>query len=371
MVPAQPVLQPLFSSMMLRFLFRTCGVVVALASGLCASEPVLKPKVVVVAIFEIGADTGDKPGELQFWVEREHLDRTIPLPAAYHDVRANTDGSVIAIAAGTGNTNTTASIMALGLDPRFDFSKTYWLVAGIAGIDPADATIGSAAWADYVVEGDLAHEIDAREIPSDWETGYLPLGKSRPYELPRLSSEYTPGQWFQLNPSLVQWAYALTKDTPLDDTEGLQHLRAAYTGFPNALRPPFVLVGANIASSTYWHGRLLNQWANKWTAYFTEGKANYVTCAMEDSGVLRALQNLTKAKKADVSRALVLRAASNFDEQPPGGSAAASLAGEKIGGYSAYLPSLEAAHRVGSRVVHAIVDQWSTFETHLPSPTAP
>src|SRR5260370_36300861 len=27
-------------------------------------------KVVVLAMFEIGADTGDKPGEYQFWVER-------------------------------------------------------------------------------------------------------------------------------------------------------------------------------------------------------------------------------------------------------------------------------------------------------------
>ena len=25
--------------------------------------------------------------------------------------------------------------MALGLDPRFDLSKAYWVVAGIAGID--------------------------------------------------------------------------------------------------------------------------------------------------------------------------------------------------------------------------------------------
>ena len=35
--------------------------------------------------------------------------------------------------------------MALGMDPRFDFSDAYWLVAGIAGIDPEDASIGSAA----------------------------------------------------------------------------------------------------------------------------------------------------------------------------------------------------------------------------------
>ena len=348
--------------------FFQLGLYLAIAtSSLAAADAIIRPKVVIVAIFEVGQDTGDKPGELQYWVEREHLDRIVPLPAAYHDIRANADGSVIAIAAGTGNTNTTASMMALGLDPRFDLTRSYWLIAGIAGVDPKDATIGSAVWADYVVEGDLAHEIDAREIPADWETGYIPLGKKRPYEQP--AADYTPGQMFQLSSGLVQWAFGLTKDIPLGDSEPLQLRRAAYTGFPNAQRPPSVMIGANLASSTYWHGTRLSEWANKWTSYFTQGRANYVTTAMEDTGAMRALFYLSKAGKADTRRALVLRTASNFDQQPPGGSAAENLAGEKVGGYSAYIPSLEAAHRVGSRVVHTLVDGWATYETTPPSVT--
>jgi purine nucleoside permease len=147
----------------------------------------------------------------------------------------------------------------------------------------------------------------------------------------------------------------------------LQMRRAAYRGFPNAQRPPFVLIGANLAGSTYWHGTLMSRWANRWTKYFTHDQANYVTTAMEDSGALRALQNLSRAGKVDARRALVLRAASNFDQQPPGGSAAESLAGEKVGGYSAYLPALEAAHRVGSRVVHALVEGWSNYESTPPT----
>src|SRR5450631_754647 len=99
-----------------------------------ADVATIKPKVVVVAMFERGEDTGDAPGELQFWVEREKLDRVLPLPSAFHDVRANADGSVVAIVTGVGNTRAATTIMALGSDPRFDFSKSYWLVAGIAGI---------------------------------------------------------------------------------------------------------------------------------------------------------------------------------------------------------------------------------------------
>jgi purine nucleoside permease len=159
----------------------------------------------------------------------------------------------------------------------------------------------------------------------------------------------------------------LTKDTPLGDSEPLHLRRAAYTGFPNGQRPPFVLIGANLASSTYWHGIHLNAWANKWTHYFTSDKANYVTTAMEDTGALTALHYLTRAGKADNQRALVLRTGSNFDQQPPGGSAAENLAGEKVGGYSAYIPALEAAHRVGSRVVHALIEGWSNYENTPPS----
>lgn len=346
------------------------GLVCTLASVRGAERP-YAPRVAIIALFEAGADSGDRPGELQFWVEREHLDRVIPLPAAFHDVRMNADGTVIAIAAGVGNTNAAASIMALGLDPRFDFRRTYWLVAGIAGIDPADASIGSAVWADFVVDGDLAHEIDARELPPGWDTGYVPLGKTKPYETPLDVTSPRADQVYELNPALLHWAFALTKDVPLEENEKLAKIRARYTAWPNAQRPAFVLIGSNLAASTYWHGEILNRWANEWTRYYTQGRGNFVTTAMEDSGVLRALENLTRAGKADRNRALVLRTASNFDLPPPGKSAAASLAGDTIDGYSAYLPSLEAAHRVGSRVVHALVDGWKEFEKTPPSAPAP
>jgi purine nucleoside permease len=352
-----------------RRLFGLVLLIFSVAAGASAEEPI-KPKVVIVTMFEPGNDTGDAPGELQYWVEREHLDRVISLPAAYHPVRANADGSVIAILTGVGNTNAAASITALGLDPRFDLRQSYWLVAGIAGIDPADASLASAAWADYVVDGDLAHEFDAREMPAGWPTGRFPLDKNHPYEKPRSLAAFANGNVFQLNSGLTQWAYELTRDTALLDNEVMRRRRGKYTASPNAQRPPFVLIGANLAGSTYWSGKLLNEWANEWVSYYTDGKANYVTTAMEDSGTLRALTNLDRAGKVEVRRAMVLRTASDFDMQWPGGSAFEGFHGDQDGQYPAYVPSLEAAYRVGSRVVHAIVDDWKKYETTLPAPAA-
>ncbi|MEY2881740.1 MAG: hypothetical protein RLZZ15_4120 [Verrucomicrobiota bacterium] len=342
-----------------------CAGVFALApaAGASAAE-VMRPKVVVVAMFEPGRDTGDTPGELQLWVEREKLDRVIPLPAAFHDVRANADGSVIAVVTGIGNTRAAASIMALGSDARFDFSRSYWLVAGIAGIDPADGTLGCAAWAEWIVNGDLGHEIDAREAPAEWATGYVPLRRSKPYELPRDTDDSS--QVFRLDPGLVNWAFALTKDVKLPDTPGMAERRKRFSEHPNARRAPFVLKGDTLSSETFWHGKRLNAWANDWVKYHTDGRANYVTTAMEDTGTLQSLTWLARAGKVDVKRVLVLRTASNFDQQEDGMTAAQSLFGEKLTTYSAYVPSLESAYLVGSKVVHELVRDWARYEKELP-----
>ena len=337
----------------------------ALLASTVATAEVIQPKVVVVTMFEAGEDTGDRPGEFQFWVEREKLTRTLPFPQGYRDLRTNADGSVLGVVTGVGTARSAATIMALGLDARFDLSKSYWIVAGIAGIDPNDGPLGAAVWAEWIVDGDLNHRIDAREMPSGWTTGIIPLRRKQPYELPVDRSE---GGAYRLNPALVDWAYQLTKDTPLADTEAMQKRRALYTGFPKAQRPPLVMKGDNLAAMSYWHGALLNQWANDWVKYYSDGTGNYVTTAMEDTGTLQSLTWLARAQKADVQRVLVLRTASNFDMQWPGGDAAESLSGEKLGpGYSAYLPSLEAAHKVGSRVVHELVKNWNRYEKAAPA----
>lgn len=318
-------------------------------------------KVVVVTMFEVGKDTGDTPGEYQTWAERDHLDRIFPFPAGYRDLRMNDQG-VLGVLTGEGNLRSTATIMALGLDPRFDFSKAYWIVAGIAGVDPADASLGSAAWAEWVVDGDYGYEIDAREIPPEWTTGYVPLEKSVPYEQPRTAEN---GIVYHLNPQLVDWAYRLTKNVPLEDTPQMAAQRARYDG-ANAQRPPFVLKGDTLSASTFWHGDKMDAWANKWVQYQTGGQGNYVTTAMEDTGTLQSLTRLARAGRVDIHRVLVLRTASNYDEQRRGITAAESLKEMHLEGSSAYLPSIENAYRIGNTVVSEIVRNWAHYRDNTP-----
>src|SRR5207253_9315205 len=100
------------------------------------------------------------------------------------DLGYSSGKGVLGVVTGIYTAGAAASIMALGMDPRFDLSRAYWLVAGIAGVNPNEASIGSAGWAEWVIDGDLGFEIDAREIPTDWPTGFFPFGKALPYEHP-------------------------------------------------------------------------------------------------------------------------------------------------------------------------------------------
>jgi purine nucleoside permease len=342
----------------------------SIASGQAAApQKPIEIKVVVISMFEQGADTGDAPGEYQYWVEREHLDTVLPFPQGYHNLRLNPRTGVLGLLTGVGTAHAAASVMALGLDPRFDLTHAYFLVAGIGGIDPAAGSLASAVWSDWIVDGDLGYEIDAREIPHDtpeqralWTTGYIPLRKSVPYEQPVDPDSIAV---YRLNPALVDWAFQLTKDATLPDPPEMKQLRMQFEG-EMAHRPPFVLRGDNLSASTFWHGKLMNEWAENWVKYMTGGQGTYAICGMEDTGTLQSLTFLAKAHKVDINRVLVLRTASNYDVPRDGQTAAESVAETKIGHYSAFLPSLDTAYRVGHVVVDSLVDHWAEDRDHVP-----
>jgi purine nucleoside permease/predicted cupin superfamily sugar epimerase len=332
-------------------------------------------KVVVITMFEIGADAGDKAGEFQLWKAGQKLDTCLPFDVSHHDICINAETGVMGIVTGMGTAKAATAVMALGLDPRFDLTHAYWLVAGIAGIDPDDASIGSAAWATWLIDGDLAHQIDTREIPETWSTGYFPLFATEPLldgktiDISKLNrhGQSSNGEVYQLDQQLVDWAYSLTKNIELNDYPRMQTLRDKYTGYPNAQKPPFVLKGEHLAASTFWHGELLNQWANNWTHYWTAGQGNFVTSGMEDTGSYQSMIYLDKAKKVDKSRFMVVRTASNYSMQPKGLSAIENLrleSGEN--GYAGMQSAIESAYLVGSKVVDTLVANWSKYKTSKP-----
>jgi purine nucleoside permease len=342
-----------------------------LPSARAASAPI-PIRVVVVTTFERGADTGDAPGEFQYWVQRLPLPATIAFPTGYRHLRYNAARGVLGIVTGEGAERGAASIMALGSDPRFDLSKAYWVIAGIAGVDPNAASVGSAAWADWVVNADLGFEVDARDMPAGWTTGILPFDRDAPYASPAPAPESIHGQEaYALDAHLAEWAYRLTADTPLPDDANLQAIRAEYARFPNALRAPFVLRGDSLCGDRFWVGASMNAWAERWVSYWTRGRGTFVMTAEEDAGIMQSLTFLAQAKRVDRSRVLVLRTASDYDTPGDGSDAASLLAHDaNATGESAYREGLEAAYRVGSRVVLELSSHWDRYRERLPGAAA-
>ena len=58
-------------------------------------QKLIPVKVVVVTMFEIGGDEGDRAGEFQLWKERQGLNVQIAFPHSHHDLFYNSESNFI------------------------------------------------------------------------------------------------------------------------------------------------------------------------------------------------------------------------------------------------------------------------------------
>jgi purine nucleoside permease len=300
--------------------------------------------------------------EGQVWLDRLgpwHDIAVDGLSPDYPKVHCNKQ-EVCVMTTGMGHSNAAASIMALTFSPRFDLRHTYFMVAGIAGIDPQQGTVGSAAWAKYLVDFGIQWEIDGREIPSGWNTGYLGINTKSPADKPPL--DYRT-EVFQLNPRLADTAFALSRSVALSDDPQAQAARAKY-GYAPANRPPAVIQCDTLAGDTWWSGTLLGQRARDWTRIATDGKGVYCTTQQEDNATYEALKRAASAHKVDLNRVAVLRAGSDFDRPYDGQTSADNLLNYAAqGGFTIAIDNL---FRAGNPLVQDIVTHWDEWREDVP-----
>jgi purine nucleoside permease len=312
-------------------------------------------KVVIVSMFE---------PEAAPWLEPFKLTQAVPVPGLPADspaLRCNVD-DVCLMVAGMGHANVAASTMALALSPQFDLRRTYFLVAGIAGIDPARGTLGSAAWARFLVDFGIAHEIDAREMPKGWASGYYGILTPGPGVKPKFDYQ---SEVAQLDEALLQKALALSRDVVLADSDAACRYRAHYPMAP-ANQPPRVIQCDTLAGDTWWHGNRLGQHARDWARLLTDGRATYCTTQQEDNATYAALARAAAAGRVDLKRLAVLRTGSNFDRPYPGQSAFASLTASTTGGSGGFLPATQNLVRAGAPLVRDIVAHWDQWQQQVP-----
>jgi purine nucleoside permease len=346
-----------------------------LSRALAAAEPI---PVLVITTYETGKDRGDTPGELQFWAERQDLGQEIKVPGVDHPLLTNGKG-LYAMVSGT-TSRCAVQIMALASDPRFDLTHTYFILSGIGGGFPKVMSLASAVWVQRVVDGNPAFEIDSREVPADWPVGLVAIGATKPGQgsanvdsVPAAgASEDSSGGVgtvaFKLNPSLVTWAYELTKDVKIPDSEPLRAFGRSFKDYPVAHQPPSVLMGDSIGSDRFFHGEIMARWAEDWDRIYTRGAGRLAISDCEDAGVCIALQRLAAMGRVDFNRLLILRTACNFTVPPTGVTAERSLFDDTISDSSgvAYLPALEADYRIGSVVALKLLAEWPQYRDHVP-----
>jgi len=342
----------------MRALWVSIVMAVAMGWGGGAWAKPLPIKVVVVTTFEIGADTGDVAGEFQPWVEGWPLTHEIRIPGVRHMARYSDDGVLAIVSDMRGRTR--ESVAALILSEQFDLTKAYWIVSGIAGVDPAAASVGSAAWARYVVDADPIYEADDREIPADWPYGLYSNDAERPNV--KGKAEGSSAMVWKLDDGLVDWAYGLTRDVTLPDSASLQGLRAGYRGEAMAQKPPFVLLGDALGTVRFWHGARRTQWARDWVKLWTDGAGVFVMTDCEDQGILDVLDAHADSGKISRQRVLVLRTASNYSREPLDQPTFPRVFHHE-GGKAAF----EATFRVGGVVVRDLVTHWDRYATTLPT----
>ena len=122
---------------------------------------VIKPKVFIIDMFGPEGDVWYGIPEFNLLA---HNISVIGLSPLYPQVHCTKDGSVCQVITGESEINAATTITSLVKSPKFDLTTTYFMIAGIAGVNPKVATLGSVAFAKYAVQIALEYEFDAREV---------------------------------------------------------------------------------------------------------------------------------------------------------------------------------------------------------------
>ncbi|KAJ6019997.1 hypothetical protein N7499_004089 [Penicillium canescens] len=346
-------------------LLQTLAVSFLLGSSLCgatgtthkASKKPIAPKVFIVSMFEPEAEAWWDIPEFDLLAHNITLPGLSPL---YPDVHCTEDYEICQLITGESEINAATTVTSVAFSPLFDLTRTYFFIAGIAGISPKMATTGSVTFARYAIQVALQYEIDIRELNSNYSTGYIPQGADYPDQYP--TSIYGT-EVFEVNAELRTIAADLARKANLSDSAAAQAYRKYYATtngqFKAATLGPSVLECDVATSDVYYSGNILGSAFENTTKIWTNGTGEYCSTAQEDNATLEALLRSSARKLTDFSRIIVMRTASDFDRPYPGSSAVYNLLYADQGGFE---PAIENIYVAGIKVIEGILDGWhSTF----------
>ncbi|KAI9060792.1 purine nucleoside permease [Trametes sanguinea] len=321
-------------------------------SGAQGGQSQIAPKVFIIDLF-------DEEGSSWFGIpEFNVLEHNITVPGfspLFPQAHCTQDGSICQLVTGEAEINAASTITTLVHSSVFDLTRTYFLIAGIAGINPKVGTLGSVTFARYAVQVGLQYEFDAREKPAEFPTGYVPQGSFAPDQFPL---ELYGTEVFEVNEDLRQIAIEMAKTGKLADDSPSRQYRANYASnpaFAAGAAPPSVIACDTATADVFWTGNLLGEAFENTTRLFTNGSATYCTTQQEDNGTLEALLRGASAGLVDFSRIIIMRTASDFDRPFPEEDAATNLF-LMSPGFDISIQNIPVA---GAPIVTGIISQWT------------
>ncbi|KAI0011225.1 purine nucleoside permease [Xylariaceae sp. FL0662B] len=315
----------------------------------------IAPKVLIVTFYndecDIYLNNSSGNESLDFRAKQHRIPFGNPQFPYMH---CTSDDAVCMVTVGEGIIQAAATTMALITDPMLDLRETYWVLTGIAGGAPDQVTLNSITLARFSVQVVMQHEIDAREMPANFSTGYFPQGAQSPED--DWGYVYN-SEVYELNTNLREAAAKMIDPSQIVDTAEAQSYRANYAGDPKyqaAASPPKV-VNCDVATSdTWWTGTLLAEAFAERIKTWTNGTGVYCTTAQEDGAVLGALLRGALENKIDYGRIIVIRTVSDFDRQYPNQTAIDNL----LSGTAAYDSAVENVYVAGHSIAKGIIGSW-------------
>lgn len=277
----------------------------------------IQPTVVVCPAFTDAEYTGDA-SEVDPWLDRYDFDRELDVAGVDHPVYHAPDTGVALAPTGIGKAAAAATVSALAAGEAVDLADATLLSVGIAGCSPAAGTLGSVFVADRIVDWDVKLRVGETTSRMQW-----------------LADDYA----WQLDETLVDRAVGAARGASLTDSDRAAEIRERY----GDSRTPTVDVGPTVCGDEVYHGTATARQVDALCESY--GVDGFATTEMEDAGTATALDRFGL-----LDQYLSIRAAANFDREPPGGDPHTSI------DHDVFELGIENAVRVGTAVVDEFTD---------------
>lgn len=249
---------------------------------------VIRPEVVVlpaVRSTDYSGGVGDAD-EVERWLDDYAFDEEVAVDGLNRPIRYDSSTGTLLASTGIGKSAAASTVSALLASEALHLDDAHFVTVGIAGCRPESGTVGSVFVADAVVDWDLKYRIGETTVPLPWRT-----------------RDYV----WALSEALTERAAGAAREATLSDSEAARELRQAYDDD----RTPGVEIGTTVCGDEVWHGEACA--ATVADLCETYGLDGFATTEMEDAATATALE-----RAGYLDRYVSVRAAANFDRQPPG-----------------------------------------------------